>query len=42
MAVEMGIAKNEQVGVQKIGEFLIRYGLVLLSAYATEETEEKT
>ena len=30
MAVEMDIEKNERVAVQKVGEFLIRYGLVLV------------
>ena len=30
MVVEMGKAKNEKLAVQKLGEFLIRYGLVLV------------
>ena len=30
MVVEMDKAKNEKLAVQKVGEFLIRYGLVLV------------
>lgn len=30
MIIEMDIAKNQVTGIQKLGEFLIRYGLVLV------------
>jgi uncharacterized membrane protein YkgB len=30
MIIEMDIAKNQVTGIQKLGEFLIRYGLVIV------------